>query len=87
MFSTIKGYLYTFIAFVFILLSGAFFYQKKRADSKAQEVEDLEDEMQANDITNEVKSFETINKERKEGTDEKVKTTHTHIEPTTTYRL
>lgn len=87
MLTLIKKYLYTAIAFVFLLLSGGLMYQKKRADRNAKKVDELEDEIQANDITNEVKNFEAVNLERKERTDEKIKTTYTHIEPNTTYRL
>lgn len=87
MFTAIKNYIYTFVAVIMLTLSGALFYQKKRADRNAQEIDYLENEIQANDITNEVKNFEAINRERKEIADEKIKTTHTHIEPNTTYSL
>lgn len=87
MFSTIKSYLTAFVAFVIIVLSGGLFYQKKRADRNAEKIDDLEDEIQANDITNEVKNFEAINREHKKAVDEKIKNTHTRIEPNTTYSL
>lgn len=88
-FTSMKQYLYAFVALVIVTLSGALFYQKKRADRNAEEIDDLENEIQANDITNEVKNFQAVNKERKKGTDEKIETTPTpsNIEPNTTYRL
>lgn len=87
MFTVIKNYVYAFVAFLIATLAGALFYQKKRADHNAEKIDDLEDEIQANDITNEVKNFEAINREHKKAVDEKRKTTHTPIEPDTTYSL
>ena len=88
-FSTIKQYIIAGLGFIMLLLTGALFYQKKRADRNAQEIEDLENEIQANDITNEVRNFQNINRERKDHADEKINDadTHTHIEPNTTYSL
>lgn len=88
MFTTIKSYLYAFVAFVMVTLAGALFYQKKRADHNAQEIDDLENEIQANDITNEVRNFQSVNKERKRVADEKInESSDTRIEPNTTYSL
>ena len=87
-FTSIKQYIYAFVAFIIVTLTGALYYQKKRADRNAEEIDELEEEIQANDVTNEVRNFEAINKERKKATDEKIQnTTHSHIEPSTTYRL
>ncbi len=87
MFTSIKNTIYAFVAFIIVTLAGALFYQKKRADRNEQEIDDLENEIQANDITNEVKNFQSVNKERKRVADEKIKTPHTPIEPNTTYSL
>ncbi len=83
----VKDYIIAFLAFVILALFGRGAYHKYRADKNAQKVDDLEDEIQANDITNEVKNFEAVNRERKERTDENINTTHTHVEPNTTYSL
>lgn len=88
-FANIKQAVYALVAFVIVTLTGALYYQKKRADRNAQEIGDLEQEIQANDITNEVKNFQEVNKERKEVASEKIKkepTTST-IRPNTTYSL
>jgi len=72
MFGVLKQYLYTFFAMMGALLAGFAIYQKKRADSKEEKISELEDEMQANDINNEVKNFEAINRERKDIADAKL---------------
>jgi len=72
MFSALKQYLYTFFAMIGVLLAGFALYQKKRADNKENKISELEDEMQVNDINNEVKNFETINRERKDIADAKL---------------
>jgi len=89
MFTSIKQYIYAFFAFIIVTLSGLLFYQKRRADRNAREIDDLENEIRANDITNEVRNFKNINKERKDRSSEKIKDkpTPSTIEPNTTYRL
>jgi len=72
MFTIIKSYLNAILAGLFAILAGAALYQKHRADSKDEKIDDLESEMQANDINNEVKEFQAINKERKDVADEKL---------------
>jgi len=72
MFSALKQYLYAFFTMVGALLAGFAIYQKKRADSKEDKISELENEMQTNDINNEVKNFEAINRERKDVADAKL---------------
>jgi len=83
----VRDYIIAILAIVIIALFGRSTYHKYRADRNAKRAEELEDEIQANDITNEVKTFQEVNKTKKERTDETIKTSHTHIEPNTTYSL
>jgi len=71
MFTIIKQYVYAFIAMIGAFLMGFALYQKKRADRKDEKIDSLESEMQANDINNEVKNFEAINKTKAEYTQRK----------------
>lgn len=89
MYTTIKSYIVAFVALVIVALYGRNSYNKRRADRKAKEVEDLETEIQANDINHEVKNFEAVNIERKENTDEKIHTKPISgsLDPHTTYSL
>jgi len=76
MFTTIKQYIYAFIAMIGTFLMVFAIYQKKRADRKDEKIDDLESEMQANDINNEIKNFEAINRERKDVADAKINEIH-----------
>jgi len=91
MFNVLKQYFYAFIAMIGALLAGFAIYQKKRADSKENKISELEEEMQTNDINNEVKNFEAINRERKDAADEKLDKAlddlDTKLNGNTTYRL
>jgi len=69
---TIKSYLNLILAGLFALITGGFFYQKHRANKKDDKINDLKEEMQADDINNEIKNFEAINRERKDTADEKL---------------
>jgi len=71
MFTIIKQYIYAFIAMLGTFLMGYAYIQKKRADRKDEKIDDLESEMQANDINNEVKNFEAINRTKAEYTERK----------------
>jgi len=91
MFSALKQYLYAFLGVIGALLAGLAFYQKKRADHNAEEIDELENEIQSNDINNEVKNFEAINRERKDIADAKLDKAFddldTKLNGNTTYRM
>jgi len=91
MFNALKQYLHTFFAMIGVLLAGFAIYQKKRADSKEDKISELENEMQSNDINNEVKNFEAINRERKDIADAKLDKAFddldTKLNGNTTYRM
>ena len=70
--TTIKGYLTAILTGLIALLSAFAFYQKYKADSKEEEIDELENQIQANDINHEIKNFEAINRERKDIADEKL---------------
>jgi len=60
------------LAAIVAIFGGYGYIQKKRADRKDEKIDELENEMQANDINNEVKNFEAINRERKDVADAKL---------------
>jgi len=68
----IKKYLYAFFATLGALLGGFALYQKKRADHNAEEIDELEKQLEANGYNYEVKNFEAINRERKDVADAKL---------------
>ena len=81
----IKFYFQVFIG-IFVAGLGAYGYaQKKRADHNAIEINELENQIQANDINNEVKEFQVINRDRKERADEDIKNDTPKLTPNTSY--
>lgn len=88
MFTTLKQWFLAFITLVIVTLSGALLYQKKRADKKDEEIDDLESEIKNNEQTHQVDKFESINKEKKSRADEEIHKDDTpSVKSNTTYSL
>lgn len=87
-FKTILMFILTAIATLF---GGYALIQKKRADKKEQESDELEKQLEVEGYNYEVKNFEAINKERKDVADDKLDKEFDNLDHklngNTTYRL
>ena len=70
--TTIKAYINIIIAGLVAFLGAVAYYYKSKAERKAQEIDELENQIQANDVNHEIKNFEAINTERKKATEDKI---------------
>ena len=61
----IKIFFSALIAIIITILGGYGYVQKKRADSNAEEIDELEDQIKNSEYNHEVKNFEAISNERK----------------------
>lgn len=89
-FGTIKQWGIAIVGVIILVLAGSTVYQKKRADRKEEEVDELEDQIAYSEHAHTVKDFEAINKERQGEADEKIKNIDDDtpsVKPNTTYSL